>query len=115
MTSSYSRTYFRAREVHRLDLALRALDRLADEAGLDRHVVGDLGALHHDADAVHPVAAEQAHEVVFEREVELRRARVALATRTTTQLVVDTPRLVTLRAEDDQPAGLDDRDVLGGA
>ena len=33
-------------EVHRLDLALRALDRLADEARLDGHVVGDLRALH---------------------------------------------------------------------
>ena len=32
------------REVHRLDLALGALDGLGDEAGLDGHVVGDLRA-----------------------------------------------------------------------
>ena len=103
------------REVHRLDLALRALDRLGDEAGLDGHVVGDLRALHHPADAVHAVAAEQAHEVVLEREVELRDAGVALASGTAAQLVVDAPRLVTLGAEDGQAAGLDDLHVLRGA
>ena len=66
------------------------------------------------ADAVHPVAAEQAHEVVLEREVELRQARVALASGTAAELVVDAARLVALGAEDGEAAGLDDLHVLLG-
>ena len=103
-------------EVHRLDLALRALDGLADQARLDGHVVGDVVRFAmNDADAVHAVAAEQAHEVVFEREVELRRAGVALAAGAAAELVVDAARLVALGAEDGKAAGLDDLDVLVGA
>ena len=91
-------------EVHRLDLALRALDRLRYHRRLNGLVVGHVRLLHHTGDGIHAIAAEQAHEVVFEREVELRRARVALASRTATQLVVDTARLVALGADDAQAA-----------
>ena len=77
-------------EVHVLDLALRALYRLRDELGLDGHIVGHVHALHEIADAGHLVAAELAHEVVLEGEVELRAARVALTAGAAAQLVVDT-------------------------
>ena len=71
--------------------------------------------LHERRDAVHPIAAEQAHEVVLEREVELRHARVALTTGTATKLVVDAARLVALGADDRETARLDDLHVLVGA
>ena len=90
--------------MHRLDLALRALDRLRHHRRLNGLVVGHVRLLHHAGDGIHAVTAEQAHEVVFEREVELRRARVALASRTAAQLVVDTARLVALGADDAQAA-----------
>ena len=51
--------------------------------------------------------AEDAHQVVFERQVEAARARVALAAGTAAQLVVDAARLVALGADDVQAAGGD--------
>ena len=50
------------------------------------------------------LAAEDAHQVVFERQVEARAARVALAAGAAAQLVVDAARLVALGAEDVQAA-----------
>ena len=102
-------------EVHVLDLALRALNRLGDELGLDGHVVGHVHALHEVADAGHLVAAELAHEVVLEGKVELRAARVALTAGATAQLVVDAARLMTLGADDAQAAGSTNLLLLLGA
>ncbi len=48
--------------------------------------------------------AEDAHQVVFERQVEAARAGIALAAGTAAQLVVDAPRLVALGADDVQAA-----------
>ena len=61
--------------------------------------------LHQHGDAL---AAEQAHQVVFERQEEARGARVALAAGATAQLPVDAPRLVAFGAEDVQPAQVGD-------
>ena len=47
---------------------------------------------------------EQPHQVVAEREVEPRLARVALTAGAAAQLVVDAARLVPLGAEDVEPA-----------
>ena len=58
------------------------------------------------------VAGEDAHQVVFERKDETRRAGIALTARTTTQLIVDATRLVTLGAENVQAAQSDDFLVL---
>ena len=73
-------------EVAPLDLLLRALDRLR------HHPVLDGNALLH-AEALHPghqaLAAEDAHQVVLEREVEARRAGIALAAGAAAELVVD--------------------------
>ncbi len=92
-------------EVVRLDLALRALDLARQHAALDR-----LAFLHADRAQQGLGAlrvAEDAHQVVFERQVEPARARIALAARTAAQLVVDAPRLVALGADDVQAAGGD--------
>ena len=102
-------------EVHALHLALRAFDGLGNHAGLNGHVLGHVGLLHHAGDGVHAVAAEKPHEVVFQRQVELGGARVALAAGTAAQLVVDASRLVALGADDGEAAGFDHGVVLGGA
>ena len=81
-----------------------------DHAVLDRHAFFHAQPLHQAGDAVRP---EDAHQVVFERQVEARRARVALAAGAAAQLVVDAPRFVALGAEDVQAAEPDDLVVLG--
>ena len=84
---------------------LGALDGLGDDLVLDGHVVAHVGRDHHLGDAVHLVAAEQAHEVVLERQVELGLARIALTAGAAAQLVVDTTGLVALGADNGQAAG----------
>jgi hypothetical protein len=59
-------------------------------------------------DVVDPVPGEQAHEVVLGGEEEARLARIALAAGAAAQLVVDPPRLVALRADDEQAARVHD-------
>ena len=80
-----------------------------DEPRLDRRVVVEAHPLH---EAGHPVRREPLHQVVVEREVEARRARVALARGAAAQLVVDAPALVALGADDVQAAGRHDRLVV---
>ncbi len=89
-------------EVLLLDLRLRALDGLGDHLRLDRHVVGQVQPRH---DRLERRTVEAAHQLVAEREVEPRLARVALTTGTTTELVVDTTRLVPFGAEHVQATG----------
>ena len=48
--------------------------------------------------------AKQAHQVVFEGNKELGFTWISLSPRTSTELIVDTPRLMTLRANDLKPA-----------
>ena len=79
-------------------------------AVLDRHAFFHAEPLHQAGDAI---GAEDAHQVVFERQVEARRPGVALAAGAAAQLVVDAPRLVPLGAEDVQAAEADDLVVLG--
>ena len=55
--------------------------------------------------AVELVGAEDAHQVVFQRQEELRVAGVALAAGAAAQLVVDAPAFMALGAEHEQPAG----------
>ena len=51
--------------------------------------------------------AEDAHQIVFEREIEARGAGIALAAGAAAELVVDAARLVALRADDVQTAEAD--------
>ena len=107
-------------EVARLDLLLRLLQRLVDPGMDDRLVFLQAELGQH---AVELVGAEDAHQVVFERQEELGVARVALAAGTAAQLIVDAAALVPLGAEHVKAAGgerllLQPRDLradLGGA
>ena len=56
---------------------------------------------------------EDAHQVVFEREIEARGTGIALAAGAAAKLVVDAAGFVALGAEDVQSAGGDDFGVLG--
>ena len=98
-------------EVIPFDARLRALDRTVDQLGFDRHIVVDPQALHDPLDALH--RAEAAHQLVLERQIEPRRAGVALAAGAPTQLVVDPARLVALGTDDMQPAQADHLLALG--
>jgi hypothetical protein len=62
-------------EVLRLDLRLRPQDRLGHHPVLDRDAFFHPEPLHQARNAIGP---EDAHQVVFEREVETGRARIAL-------------------------------------
>ncbi len=53
------------------------------------------------------VAGEDAHQIVFERKEEARRARIALASGASAKLIVDAARFVTFSAEDVQAAESD--------
>ena len=108
-TSSYFRTFLRISKFCCSIWRLRRLDRLGDHLRLDRHVLGQPQQVHHRRD---PLAVEPHHQVVAEREVEARLARVALTTGAAAQLVVDAARLVPLGAEHVQAAELDDLVVL---
>ena len=59
-------------------------------------------------EALHALAAEDAHQVVLEGEEEARLARVALTAGAAAQLVVDAPRFVALGADDVQAADIGD-------
>ena len=91
-------------EVARLDLLLRLLQRLVDPGMGDRLAFLQAELLQH---AVHAVGAEDAHQVVFERQVELGAAGIALTAGAAAQLVVDAPALVALGAEHVEAAGLE--------
>ena len=91
-------------EVARLDLLLRLLQRLVDPGMDDR-----LALLQSELDQhrIHALGAEDAHQIVLQRQVEFRAPRIALATRASAQLIVDASALVALRADDIEAAGGD--------
>src|SRR5208337_253530 len=86
-------------EVPLLDFLLGSLDAPADHLALD-----GLAFLHAQPgeDGRYPLAGELAHQVVFQREEEPRRARVSLAAGPAAQLIVDAPAFVPLGADDVQ-------------
>src|SRR5438477_4742577 len=97
-------------EVVVLDALLGGGDGARHELVLDRLALLHAQALHDPLDAL---AAEDAQQVVLEREVEVRGAGIALTARAAAQLVVDAAGFVTLRADDVQAAQLHDFLVLG--
>ena len=88
-------------EVASLDLALRALDAAGDDTRLDGLALRHLETVH---DGLDPVACKDAHQRIVQAQEEARGARIALAARAATQLVVNAARLVTLGGDDAQPA-----------
>src|SRR3979490_465785 len=89
-------------EVHAFDFLLSACDRARHPWVLDGL---DLEAVHQPPDAIGR-RAENLHEVVFQRDEEAARPRVALPPSTAAQLVVDAPALVPLGADDVQTTDL---------
>ena len=92
---------FAALEVLRFDGFLRGFDSVGDHLRLDGHALFHAQLFQQRGD---PLLGEDAHEVVFQRQEESRSARVALAAGAAAQLVIDAPRLVPLRAQNEQPA-----------
>ena len=95
---------FARSKVHRLHLLLSGSNHLRDQRVLQRRIVGDPLPHHHLGHLVDALLTEQTQKVVLEREVEAGLARVSLAPSAAAQLIVDTPRLVTLGADDAQPS-----------
>ena len=90
-------------EVARLDLLLRLLQRLVDPGMDDGLALLQAEPRQH---GIEPVGAEDPHQIVFQRQEELRAAGVALTAGAAAQLVVDAPRFMALGADDVEPAGL---------
>ena len=90
-------------EVVGLDLRLRVLYGLVYHPVVYRNVVLQPRPVHERA---YPVPAEPPHQVVVQRDVELRLARIALPPGSSAQLVVNPTRLVPLRPDDVKPARL---------
>jgi hypothetical protein len=90
-------------EVALFHFLLRGLDAARHHAAFD-----GLAFLHSQAGehVLHPVAGENPHQIVFERQKEPAGAGIALTTATTAELQVDTTRLVPLGADDVQAAVL---------
>ena len=90
-------------EVARLDLLLRVGERLVDPGMRDGFAVLDAELAQ---DEIHALGAEDAHQVVFERQIELGGARIALTARPAAQLIVDAAAFVAFGAENVETAGL---------
>ena len=88
-------------EVLALNRFLRGLDASRDEPRFDRHALFHSQTL---KQVRHPLLGEDAHQVIFQRQVETRRARVALAASASTELIVYAARLVAFGAKDKQAA-----------
>ena len=97
-------------EVSAFHLALGALDGVGKHLVFDGDVFLHIEPVHN---GLHPVAAEQAHQVVLHGQVEPGGARVSLTAGTASQLVVDPAGLVALGAHDEQAARLPDLLRLG--
>ena len=97
-------------EVAFLDLLLRALDAPRDHVAFD-----GLAFLHAEPgeDVLDPLAGEDPHQVVFQREVEAAAAGVALPAATAAKLEVDAAGFVALAAGDVQSAHRGHHAALG--
>ena len=84
-------------EVMGFDLHLRVLDRLVYHLVFDGNAFVYPSPVHHRPNAV---AAEPPHQLVIQSHVESRAPRIALTTSATPQLIVNSPRFVTLGADD---------------
>ena len=91
------------------DRFLRGLDAAADHLRLDRHALFHAQPLQQ---LRNPLLREDAHQVIFKREIEARRAGIALPAGASAKLVVDAARFVALRAENVQAADSGDFVVL---
>ena len=82
-------------EIVRFDLLLGVGDGAGNHPVLDRDAFFHAELEHQLRD---PFGGEDAHQVVFQRQIEPRRARIALAAGAASELVVDTAALVPFRS-----------------
>ncbi len=94
---------FAGGEILGFDGLLRGRDALGDHLAFDRHIFFHAEAQHQ---VLHAMAAEDAHQVVLQREIKARAAGIALASGAAAQLIIDAAGFVTLRADDVQAAEL---------
>src|SRR5262245_18072491 len=97
-------------EVLRFDGFLCVFDAAGDEAGFDGHAFSHAETEHQGFDTF---AAEDAHEVVFERKEKAGGSGVALAASASAQLVIDAGGFVALGAENVESAKRDDFIMFG--
>jgi len=83
------------------DRLLGVFDRAGEDLCVDRGVLVDAERLHHAHDAL---GAEQTHDVVLQRQIELRFAGVSLTAGAAAQLIINPARLVALGADDEKAA-----------
>ena len=62
---------FTGTKVDCFNLALRAFDGFRNHTCLNRHIFRHISALHHGRHPIHAIAPEQAHEIIFQRQIEL--------------------------------------------
>ena len=96
MTLSYFRMFLRMSKLRASTFACARSIALLIHGMDDRLVLLQPELRQH---AVHALGAEDAHQVVLQRQVELGAAGIALAAGAAAQLVVDAPRFVALGAE----------------
>ena len=92
---------FAGLEILHFDGFLGLGDALGDEARFDGHVLFHAQAQH---EVLHALAAENAQQVVLQREEEARAAGVALAAGAAAKLVIDAARLMPLGGHDAEAA-----------
>ena len=88
-------------EVAGFNLLLGLFQRLVDPRMDDRFALLQAELLQH---AIQAVGAEDAHQIIFQREIEARAAGVALTAGTATQLVVDAAAFMAFGANDEETA-----------
>src|SRR5262245_12827525 len=95
--------------MHFLDFLLSLLDLASDHAALDGLMI-----LHTESGepARHALTAVNTHEGILQREIKSRRAGIALPAGAATELIVNSPAVVSLGADDMQAAHLGDFPAL---
>src|SRR5437879_3429311 len=97
-------------EVVAFNLRLSLFDEARDHGALERHILFHANHFH---DLGHTVGSETAHKFIIQGQEETRLTRVALASGTSTQLVINTAGFVTLGTNDVQATKRDDEIVIG--
>ena len=92
-------------EIPCLHAFLRPLNRIGNHGGFDLFVFLQPHFFHEIFDAV---PAENAKQIIFQRQEKLRTAGIPLASGTSAQLIVDTTTFMALRPNNGEPAQLGD-------
>src|SRR3990167_1276260 len=80
--------------------SLSSFKRTTDKTILNRFILRDTETSHH---SLYSVGTEHAHQIILERNIKLGLAGISLSPRSTSKLVIDSPRLMTLSAQNKKP------------